>query len=71
MVNRRSLKEHIRLLRMIGAEMEICVRNQKKTDRKIQDKLLSKVESLKEQKIRQYESYADGRITSCLQSHPW
>ena len=65
----RSLKEHIRILSIVGIELEVHAKKQIYADKNRRDKLLSKLEALKEQKLRQYEFYADGRITKKVYLH--
>lgn len=59
----RSLKEHISTLQALGTAAEAETRQQFEVAEDIQKKLHHELELLKEQKVRQYEAYADGRTT--------
>lgn len=59
----RSLKEHIGILQEAGIIMEADAKEKIEEAEGIRGNLSAELELLKEQKIRQYESYADGRTT--------
>ena len=59
----RSLKEHISTLQALGTAAEAETRQQFEAAEDIQNNLGHELELLKEQKVRQYEAYADGRMT--------
>lgn len=59
----RSLREHIKVLQEAGILMETDAKERIGEVQKARGDLSAELELLKEQKIRQYESYADGRTT--------
>ena len=59
----RSLKEHIGILQEAGIITETEAEKKKAEADEARENLSAELELLKEQKIRQYESYADGRTT--------
>lgn len=59
----RLLKEHISTLQALGTAAEAETRQQFEAAENMQKNLDHELELLKEQKVRQYEAYADGRMT--------
>lgn len=59
----RSLREHIKVLQEAGILMETDAKDRIGEAQKARGDLSAELELLKEQKVRQYEAYADGRTT--------